>query len=255
MDFTAVAAEVAHRLARGDGRRARTPLVPCSARAGRSGRRRVAHRRGPSLIRGADVMRRVARWCFTHRRHVLVVWPVLARATEPDEGRCAGLSRLPGVSQKSSLGHTARSPTRRTRLTARGATVPPRALYLLTDLGLSLEQPLTVLRLVRSAHGRNRPRRPGVRLRRPLTFDWRTPLRARRVAPSRRVLKPRGARRSLASRLDLPMSLARRRGWLCTGRASSRGRFDGRARARRASRPRRRRPPDGPRPEFGDPWA
>ena len=71
---------------------------------------------------------------------------VLGQA-HPDEVRFAELQRrLPGISQKM-LSVTLRSLVRDGLVLRRvEATVPPRVHYQVTDLGLSLERPLAVLR-------------------------------------------------------------------------------------------------------------
>jgi len=71
---------------------------------------------------------------------------VLGQA-HPDEVRFADLQRrLPGISQKM-LSVTLRSLVRDGLVLRRvEATVPPRVHYQVTDLGLSLERPLAVLR-------------------------------------------------------------------------------------------------------------
>ncbi|MWA07892.1 hypothetical protein E5671_01425 [Streptomyces sp. BA2] len=89
----------------------------------------------------------------------------------PPSGRTAGLftssvrRRMPGLSQKM-LSVTLRSLTRDGLVSRRvQPTVPPRVLYRLTGLGLSLEVALAGLRTwAGGGHGRGRPRQ---RSRRP----------------------------------------------------------------------------------------
>jgi DNA-binding HxlR family transcriptional regulator len=81
-----------------------------------------------------------------------MVVKVLAEAS-PAEVRFAELRRrIPGISQKM-LSATLQSLARDGLVTRRvEATVPPRVHYRLTDLGLSLEQPLSALRAWAETH-------------------------------------------------------------------------------------------------------